>query len=742
MTGLMVVDLALAPDSPSWLAALAAEPALVVLLLAGIVCFVAAVVLLRLRRAVREARARGALADWVLGAEDAMSLALVSAKERLLRVVEQDAENHGARTLLAETLLALDEPAAAHEHYLTLRQAFGVDNKRVGWGIVRALVATGRPADAAERLGAMPRAGEAHETLRERLAVELAAGLPDEAVRTADLLLARRPDAEESPEVRLAAATAYDTLRRVRGKMGDATGAESARRDALVALESLEGAAAGVRRRILALPAAKPAVDTGTAVTIFGAATALSVTDAGARGGHGLLAQLASDVAEAPWVCSTCGVAMSRARPRCPYCASKVAPTLREPLLHGVLGSAAAVSDEVEETEAHVQRLLDRTLASDDAARVELVESGARGVPPTFWRALTDAAARDRLVSVLAEMGGGVLDALLDAYERAKANPTLPVVVRGSAAEIVGRVVRTFGRAELPAFQRRLDTEDRDLRKIVVDFYLGLDDVEELAAVLDRYPPVEVIHRLNATPADRLQLWLQHVPHEGFVAEVLLVNPMFLRDEDMLLAAARASSPDALLKVLARRGSSHDLATFAVNHLDDEVASEVAQTLLRSYELAGANALLAGYLDLDRSGTARALARGLLAALGPVIVPDVCQCLGASPSRLDDEIVALLLALGSEAVSGLHEAYAKRNVLERVGGRLVRRYNHPRNTIVKVLARIGSGGARTALLGLRADETDPNLKLRLDQALQMVARLPELPATPPSDAAARKDEAG
>ena len=270
----------------------------------------------------------------------------------------------------------------------------------------------------------------------------------------------------------------------------------------------------------------------------------------------------------------------------------------------------------------------------------------------------------------------------------------------------------------------RLRSEDHDWRKIVVDFHLGLDDPTELQTLLDSYPPIEVIQRLNAAAPERLQRWLARMPAQGFLAEVLLVQPMFRRSEDVLLAAAQAASPDALLAILGRRGPSHELAAFAVAHLDEAAIAAVAARLLRSYGAAAADALLAGYLDVDRPAATRARARELLVELGSAVVPQVCLCVGASPARLDDAVVELLIAFGPTAVDRLRDAYAKRNLLERVGGRLVRRYNHPRNLIVKVLARIGGPAARAVLTLLRASETDTNLKLRLDQALQMVGETP------------------
>lgn len=734
----MVSGSGLAREAPSWWTALATEPALFVLVVAGLAGFVVVAVLLRLRRSVRAARARGALADWVLGAEDALAGALPTARERLQRVLQQDAENHGARTLLAEVLLLLGEPAAAHEHLVTLRRAFGVDNRRLGWNVVKALSAAGRTAEAAEALAAMPRAGDPAEALHRRLAIELAAGLPEEAVRTGKLLLPRSGGAAK---VRVAVAHAFTTLRRVREQRGDTAGAEAAAREAagLLGAAPAAPAAAAVTGRPVALVAA------GTAA----AAPLVPAADGNALPSHrpfAVLAEAAREVIVAPWTCATCGIAVARVQPRCPYCASAAEPVAREPALHRELASAAAASDEIEANEAHLQRLIERCVIGEVEAVDELVESGPAAVPIVFRRALVTPAARNALLGVLEAMGSGVLDALLRAYAQLRGDSSVPAAARACAPDLVGRVVRTFGRAALPTFEGFLDTDDRDLRKIVVDFYLGLDDPEALVAVLDRYPPVEVIHRLNATPAERLQAWLRQMPSHGFVIEFLLVNPMFVRDRDVLLAAARAESPDALLSVLARRGPSHDLATFAVGQLAEDGVAEVAQGLLRGYGAAAADALLASYLDLDRPAAARARARELLAGLGPGIAIKACQCLGASPARLDDEIVSLLVAFGEAAVDELRDVYCRRNLLERVGGRLVRRYNHPRNTIAKVLARIGGERARTALLALRADETDPNLKLRLDQALQVVARVPRLPdagaAEPDRQRRGSKDEVG
>jgi hypothetical protein len=647
------------PSSPSWLSALADEPALVVVLLASVALLIAGTILLRLRRVVRQARTRAALEDWLLGAEDALCAQWRSARERLQRVVALDPENHGARLLLGEALLALDEPAAAHSHFVALTEAFGVRSPRVERGLVQALRDSDRVAEAAERV-------------RVRGRVEQAA-----AVR-------HRP---HQPAAGHAVAVAP-----------------------------------GRPQPPLPMPLALVAAAPASGPTPPGTALARGRTAAELA-----LHEIAAEVAAAPFACSRCGVALAHSVVRCPQCEAKNTAAVREPGLQRALVSVAAAADEIEENDAYLRRLLAQTLAGDDAARAALTAAGAPAVDVVFTHAVAHAGPRALLVEVMQAMGSPALAALFDAYERVR-RQSAHGPAADAAPDVVGRVVQTYGPSALPAFEARLDTEDHDLRKIVIDYYLGLEQVEELQAVLERYPPVEVIQRLNATPAPRLQRWLTRVPDRGLLAEVVLVHPMFLRDEDLLLAAAQADAPDALLAILRRRSATHDLATFAVDHLHDDAVAPVAERLLQHYGLAAVDALLAGTLDLDRAQQARVRARGLLVQLGAPVVAQVCQCFGPSPSRLDDELVALLVAIGDVAVEPLCDAYRKRNLMERVAGRLVRRYNHPRNAIVKVLARIGGPAARSGLLTLRSTESDANLKLRLDQALQVVTRAPALTA--------------
>src|SRR5690606_1033773 len=343
------------------------------------------------------------------------------------------------------------------------------------------LLAAGRVADAADRLSALPR-DETPELLRLRLSVELAAGAKAEAARTAARLAARARDPAHAEAARAAV-----------------TG--------LAALPSPGGARVEVPR--LAADAPRGVVRAqGAGVEVGPAERALR--------------ERAVEAAAAPFACACCGMPLPRALPACPHCTATTPSRLREPGLQRELAAVSAVADEIEENEAHVARLVQRAADGDEEARDELVQ--VRAVGAAFARAVADPAARTAMVDVLRASGPDGVDALLAAGERARAGAG-GASARDAAIEVVGAVVQSFGPSALPAFEARLDTEDRDLRKIVVDFYLGLDDPSCIAQVLERYPPIEVIQRLNQAPAARLQAWLSRVRPGDLVADVALVHP-------------------------------------------------------------------------------------------------------------------------------------------------------------------------------------------------------------------------
>ncbi len=437
------------------------------------------------------------------------------------------------------------------------------------------------------------------------------------------------------------------------------------------------------------------------------------------------------------FACRQCALAVRRPSLACPYCGAQDGIHAREAELGAPLVGASVVADEIEETPAHLQRLLGAALRGDAGARADLVALGPVAVPLAWRCALAQPDARPAVVGLFVAMGPDVLPALLREFASVRGDAGAMPPGPGDALEVLGEIAARLGRAALPTFAELVPSDVPALRKLVIDYFIGLADPAELVAVFEHYPPVEVLHRLNAAPRARLQRFLAALPAAGFVVDVLLVHPMFHRDEDLLLAAAEVPAKDALLAILLRRGAHAQLAQRALQMLDDPASATTAERFLAAAGAVVTEPLLAAYLDLDRAPAARARMRLLLSALGPALVPSLCQCFGGAPARLDQEVVELLVALGVPAIGAVRSAYERRNLFERVGGRLVRRYNHPRNLLIKVLARIGGPVARRTLQELRADEVDANLKLRLEQALHTLAD-----GTRDSAGGARADRAG
>lgn len=632
-----------------------AEPALIFLGAVLAVGAVVATVAWRRRRRVLGMAIRPAVADYLCGVEDAFALDHAGARVRLERALRVDPENAPARVLLAQALLGQGEIARAHEEQRVVRESFGFKSARGDAVGAATLLATDQ-ADAAARVFAARERGADPELLRLQLRVELAAGRFEAAGATAARL---------APLVAPTEAAAVAALR-----------AQAAQRVAAARRQASPGQAA-------------------------------------AAGGD--LDSAAASTAAHPFACGRCQLHVAHPAAACPHCGTPGTLRAREPGLSEPLPAASLVADEIEETPAHVERLLTVALRGDAEASAEIIALGATAVPALWRRALAEPAVSDEVTALLVAMGPGILRALLDAMTATRAASR--AADRAPGLPLLAAVAERFGRAALPVFTDLVASEDPDLRKLVIDFHIALADLDELGAVFDHYPPVEILHRLNAAPPARLSTFLAAVPARGFVGDVLLVHPMFHRDEDLLLAAARSAAPGVLLDILARRGAHVTLAQPAIAMLAQTELAPTAERFLAAAGVGVTDALLAAYLDLDRAADARARLRDLLARLGADLVPSLCQCFGGAPARIDQEVVDLLVALGPPAVAPLRGAYERRNLFERVGGRLVRRYNHPRNLIIKVLARVGGGEARRALADLRAGEADPNLKLRLEQAL-------------------------
>ncbi len=695
-----------------WLRELAAEPALLEVLVLAVVAAVVFLVGTHLVRRVREARARGALSDYLLGVEQALAGDVRGAAKRLRKVLAEDPENAYARLLYGEVLCELGEPGAAHKEHLLLQRSFGIDSRRNELGLARSLLDSGRAGEAVEVAAHAVQRVEDRAGLRLLFAAQLAAGQPEEAGRTGCRLAPMLSDGGERRAVRARAAAALALAGAVRSRGGDDAGAAALCREA----ESLEADVPELRQL-----RARQHIERGD----LPAATALAVP-ALAEGATGALAVEAGRAAvlPAPYVCPTCRGALPRWQLRCPHCEAGVVPELAEPALSAPIEDAAQCMDGIDANRAHVRRQVRAALAGDGEAVEDLAALGGDAVAELLAAAARPSEPPDVLVGVLRGMGPPVIPALFAALRQATRRPLGRIsglLQPSREAAVVGRVVQGFGRDALPFFEELVDTEDRELRKVVLDFLIGLADETELAAALARFAPVEVIHRLNAAPRPVLVALLRTVRGDGFVASGLLVQSSFRREAELVEALAGAREPAALIGVLERRGYTPQLGELLVDALGDAALAPVAGDALDRFATRALDQMLSAYADQDRSADVREGLATRIAALGPDVVAPVCALFGPSASALDDDLHRLLVAVGPVARGPLAEAYRSSGLVERLAGRLpgrrTSRHSHRRVRIIRALCALRGG---EELRSLRADETDDNLALRLAQALHEI----------------------
>jgi tetratricopeptide (TPR) repeat protein len=701
------------------------EPGVVEILLA--VMLVGGVLLFwwRLAGLVKSARAREALADYLLGVEQALHGDLDGAFTRLSKVVQHDPQNHYARLLLGKVLAERGEPEQAHQQHLLLQSAFGIDSAENDLLLAQSL---------------------------------LAAGLPQEAAEAAERALQKAPDRE----------AAWDFVYRARLQSGDFEAA-------VVAGRKLVAAADGPRRNALAQDLARTLAqaggerlrrrDPGAARALLqesqrlgggGESGALLAArlDAEQRGPSVIAATLAALPTSAPdralvasrsqlpavlapnglpaptlaglvapqrWSCRACALPLESALPECPRCEAKDPARLEEPRLCGELLSPSQTMDAIEANEAHLQRLvhalLDGPDAARDSARAELLELRERAVPAVLRAAWHLAGNdQDRAIAVLRSMGPSIVPALFAASDALEQQRLLPLGARSPAA-LVGRVVQGFDRTALPHFQTLFAGAKAEHRKILIDFFLGLADLGEFQLVLERFPPMEILHRLNKADEAVLRRFLQAVPAGHFVATTLLLEPTFYRDDQVLAAIPGAADPEVLLSVLRRRGASRTVSKVLLAGLADPALADVAERVLAELGPDALEHALAAFADPELGAAERTRLHRVLVRGGTAAAEHLVDSFGPEPSSFDDEVRAILVAIGEPVVPLLKAAYDHSGWLEKVSIGLISRHTNRRVQIVLTLAGLGSASARAALAALLQVERDQNLRLRLQQAL-------------------------
>ena len=702
--------------------ALASEPGVVEVLLAAAILAVVVIAWWRLTRLVTGARSRQALADYLLGVEQALHGDLRGAQKRLTSVVDQDPENHYARLLLGKVLAELGEPEKAHTQHLYLQRAFAIDSPENDLMLAQSLLAAGMPGDAAAAAElALQRAPDRADGWEFVYRARLQHGDFDGAAAAGRRLLELVRDTRPQLTADVARTLAQAGALRLRN--GDRAAAELALQQA----SRLDARSDALPLLAARLAATRDGVDRTARALLVDASGGGALVVAASATPRGLpMAALAGLSAPSRWTCRRCEVPLEAAVAECPRCGLRAPARLQEPVLVDGLASPTLAMDAIDQNEAHLQRLVRTLFDGDEAARaaardelLDLREAAVEELLRQAWSRGGDG--QDAAIEVLRAMGPEIAPALFAASDRLEQQRLLPVGSRSPAA-LVGRIVQGFDRSALPHVGSLFSSARPEHRKILIDFFLGLADLDEFQLVLERFPPLEILHRFNKSDGAVLRRFLQAVPPGHFVAEILLLEPAFYREDEVLAAIPGALHAEVLEQALLRRGATRTLTRALIAAVDDAELRAVAVRILGRLGAPVVDHVLAAYTDLERTAEQRRRLGEVLTRIGAPAVEEVCSSFGPEPTALDDELSAVLVAMGDTAVPRLQEAYDRSGWLEKVSIGLISRHTNRRAQVVRTLLRLGSPAATQALRGLRAAERDPNLRLMLDRALHELDR--------------------
>jgi hypothetical protein len=351
----------------------------------------------------------------------------------------------------------------------------------------------------------------------------------------------------------------------------------------------------------------------------------------------------------------------------------------------------------------HVQRLC----AAPGPHHVEDVAALGVEAAPHVLHAAVEGADPDHLVALVTALGPGIAPVLVEASRSIEPFP----------GDALRPLLSALGVRAADPLRSQLGSAERRLRHVLIDVHLGMADVEVFERVLDVVPLVDVVQRCNEVPEHVLVPLLAALPEAHFAFEVLLPDGGFVRDAAVLHAIPTARAPRALEALLARRGAARSLCSELVRALVDPELSAVAGRLLDGFGEQALGTLVLAFADPALSDEVRGAVRRRLTASGSRAVEPLCGCFGASPTELDGVVVEVLAEIGDEAVPILRDSCLDRGLRARLrpGGR--KRSAHRRAMVVRALGAIGTMQARAALTTLRASESDPEVLLRIGQAL-------------------------
>ncbi|MCK5943506.1 MAG: hypothetical protein KAI24_16105, partial [Planctomycetes bacterium] len=392
------------------------ETVLVVAILAAIL-FVA----WRLIVLMRNARAREALADYLLGVEQALQGDLRGAEKRLTRVLEQDPENHFARLMLGKVLGDLGRAEQAHQQHLYLQKAFAVESGENDLLLAQSLLAAGLPAEAADvaeqAMARMPQRSDGWQFLYR---ARLQQGEHEAAARAGRRLLALVQDPDARRRLQQDLSRTFTQLGTRAWRQGDKKAALAAQKEARLLDQH--------QRRLPLLTARLEAQERGIAevthqlaapsddrALVVGAATPSASDDAAERLP---MATFQGLLEPARWRCRACDGPLEREVVQCPRCGAPSPGELVEPQLVEAIESPTEAMDRIDVNDAHVRRLVGRMVEGDDAARGELVALGEPAVAELLRTACRHGGTvEQQATAALCSMGPAIAPALFAACD-------------------------------------------------------------------------------------------------------------------------------------------------------------------------------------------------------------------------------------------------------------------------------------------------------------------------------------
>ena len=676
----------------------------------------------RLAGLVQNVRERAALEDYLLGVEQALQGDLRGADKRLRRVLELDPDNHFARLMLGKVLGDLGEAEQAHQQHLYLKRAFAVESAENELLLAQSLLAAELPEEAVEvaqqAMQRMPGNTEGWEFLYR---AQLQQGALAGAAETGRKLIASLAEPSQRTRWRSELASTFTALADSAWRTGDHRAAAAAAKEAKALdasqrrLPLLEARIEGARRDVAVV--AKELAATGSGRELVPAAPGGEETAGREVAEPRLPTATFSGLVELErWTCRACGAPLSAEVLRCARCGAAAPAELVEPLLVEAIAEPAELMDRIDVNDAHVRRLVRALEAGDDRARGDLVLLADAAVPELLraaWKGPERTAAA--AILTLQEMGPTITPALFAAGTALSESRIWPVGEGPTAA--ISAVVQGFDHEALPFLQPLFATKRQDHQRVLVDYCLGLADLDAFQAVLERFPPMDILHRLNHAAAPVLTRFLAAVPDGHFLAESMLLEPTFYRDEALLAAVPEAAEPEVMVRVMLRRGPTRTVVSALIAGASDDALAATSMRVLEEFGAPVLEHCLAAFAGPELGDDARRRLARVIVRGGAEAAAHIADGFGPEAGASDDQLRELLLIIGDDAVQALVAAYERSGWLEKVSAGLVSRHNNRRVQIARTLGELGTKPATKALKRLLKQEKEDNLRMHLQRAL-------------------------